>query len=87
MKDLWIMRFVWMFHFGWIIAMLALVIAGGVQHDYVFYLDQWKLAFSLPAQWVSYSYGPIHLILAYATVVGPLGPKILMCAAFAVVDT
>ncbi len=87
MKNARIKRFVWMFHFGWIIAMLALVIAGGVQHDYVFYLDQWRLAFSLPAQWVSYSYGPIHLILAYATVFGPLGPKILMCAAFAVVDT
>jgi hypothetical protein len=29
-----------MFHFGWIIAILAIVVAGGVQHDYVFYLEK-----------------------------------------------
>ncbi len=87
MKNARIKRLVWMFHFGWIIAMLAMVFAGGMQHDYVFYLEQWRLVFSSPAQWISKAYGPIHLILAYATVFGPLGPKILMCVAFAVVDT
>jgi hypothetical protein len=82
MKKAQIKSFLWVMHISWITAMCIVVIAGGVQHDYTFYLTQWRLAFSSPAIWASAAYGPIHLILAYAIVFGPLGPKILMCSTF-----
>jgi hypothetical protein len=43
--------------------------------------------FSIPSQWISKAYRPIHLILAYAIFFCPLGLKLLICLAFAVVDT
>ena len=86
MKKAQIKSLLWVMHISWIIAMCIVVITGGVQHDYTFYLAQWRLAFSSPAIWVSNAYGPIHVILAYACVFGSLGPKIIMCSTFLIID-
>lgn len=82
-----IIRLLWLFQFAWLISMFILVFSGGVRHDYFLYLKEWRLAFSDQEIWMSNTYGPVHMLLAYLTYFGPLGPKIFICASFATMET
>lgn len=76
--------FIWFFHGIWLLAMFILVFRGGVRHDYIAYVKQWSHLFSGSRQWVTTAYGPLHKLLGYGMLCGPLAPKFLMTSAFAI---
>jgi hypothetical protein len=50
----------------------------GVQHDYYFYIQQWKLVLSGTDPWsTSNTYGPLHNVFAYLLPISDLAPKIV----------
>ena len=61
------------------VSMIWIAVCGGVQHDYTGYLKQWNLVLSTSNPWsTDNAYGPLHNLLAYATYLGLLGPKLIM---------
>lgn len=71
----------------WTLAMFWLAIASGPQHDYYSYLEQWKLVLSGANPWAAdNAYGPLHNALAPLTAFGPLGPKLVIAAAFLIAN-
>ena len=69
---------------AWSVAMIWLALASGTQHDYIAYLSQWRLVLSGADPWsTDNAYGPLHNLLAYALVLGELGPKLAMATEFA----
>jgi hypothetical protein len=67
----------------WAFTLLWIAIASGQQHDYVSYVAQWKLALSGANPWsTDNAYGPLHNVLAFFLVFGPLGPKVFVVATF-----
>jgi len=71
----------------WTLALLWLAVASGPQHDYCSYLEQWKLVLSGANPWATdNAYGPLHNALAPLTAFGPLGPKLVIAAAFLIAN-
>jgi hypothetical protein len=68
----------------WSAGMIWLSVKSGVRHDYRNYLLQWNLVLSGENPWsIGYAnaYGPLHNLLAYASTLGPLGPKLIIVTA------
>ncbi|MEQ1770277.1 MAG: glycosyltransferase 87 family protein [Devosia sp.] len=64
-------------------AALALTLASPIQHDYVYYLEQWQLVLAGQDPWsTNNAYGPLHNLFAYLVPLSPLAPKLLMAGAF-----
>ena len=62
-------------------AALVLTIAGGVRHDYIYYLEQWQLVLDHLDPWsTNNAYGPLHNAFALLLPLHPLAPKILTSA-------
>jgi len=67
---------------AWTLAMLALAIVSGAQHDYVYYLAQWRLALDGADAWsTDNAYGPLHTALAAVLPLGTLAPKLVIVGA------
>lgn len=65
----------------WSCAMIWLAIKSGFQHDYVAYLQQWRLVLSQADPWATdNAYGPLHNLLAYLLPIGELAPKLAIVA-------
>ena len=78
-------RLVWAGVAIWSLLMLWLSLASGIQHDYISYIQQWKLVLSdiNPWSWPTdnrygpNAYGPLHNVFAYLLSISDLAPKIL----------
>ncbi len=61
---------------------LIVTVAGGVRHDYIYYLEQWQLVFDGVDPWSTNSaYGPLHNLFALLVPIDPLAPKLVSAAA------
>ena len=66
----------------WSALMIVFSVQARSQHDYEYYLAQWKLVLSGANPWATdNAYGPLHNLLAYALPLGPLAPKLIMVGA------
>ncbi|MBN9016945.1 MAG: DUF2029 domain-containing protein [Rhizobiales bacterium] len=64
---------------AWTLAMAIWAYAAGAQHDYVYYLAQWRLALEGADAWsTDNAYGPLHTSLALLLPLGTLAPKALI---------
>jgi len=60
---------------------LVLTILGGVRHDYIYYLEQWRLVLDHLDPWsTNNAYGPLHNAFALLVPLHPLAPKIVTAA-------
>ena len=61
---------------------LIVTIAGGVRHDYIYYLEQWQLVLDGLDPWSTNSaYGPLHNAFAVLVPLHPLAPKLVSATA------
>ncbi|HVY50575.1 MAG TPA: glycosyltransferase family 87 protein [Devosia sp.] len=59
------------------VACLAATLLGGVRHDYIYYLEQWRLVLAGLDPWsTNNAYGPLHNAFALLLPLDPLAPKI-----------
>jgi hypothetical protein len=71
------------------LSLLALIvtIGGGVRHDYIAYLEQWRLVLDRTDPWSTNSaYGPLHNAFALLVPLHPLAPKLITAAGLLVVN-
>jgi hypothetical protein len=72
------------------IALIAvlIIIFTNVQHDYLYYLDQWRLVLSGVDPWSgNNAYGPLHNAFAPLILIDPLLPKLIDAAALLLAGT
>jgi hypothetical protein len=66
----------------WSLMMLWLCWWSGIQHDYTWYLEQWRNLLGGVDPWGSgNAYGPLHTAIGFLLPLGPLAPKFLMVCA------
>ena len=64
------------------LAAALIIIVTDVQHDYIYYLDQWRLVLSGADPWSgNNAYGPLHNAFAPLILLDPLLPKLVNAAA------
>lgn len=64
---------------SWSVSLLGYTFLCGSLFDYKHYLEQWQLMLSGGDPWsTDNTYGPLHNIIGYATLIHPLAPKLLM---------
>src|SRR4051794_31558846 len=70
-----------------VIAVLIIIFTN-VQHDYLYYLDQWRLVLSGVDPWSgNNAYGPLHNAFAPLILIDPLLPKLIDAAALLLAGT
>jgi hypothetical protein len=70
------------------IVALALLVLSPVQHDYIYYLEQWQLVLTGQDPWsTNNAYGPLHNILAWLVPIHPLAPRLVSGAIFLAAST
>ncbi len=73
---------------AWIATMTWLAVTTGGQHDYLFYLQQWRLVLAGDNPWAtSNAYGPGHNALAPLLAFGDFGPKYFIVATLLLAST
>jgi hypothetical protein len=66
----------------WSLVMLWLCWWSGIQHDYEWYLEQWRNLLKGSDPWGSgNAYGPLYTAIGFLLPMGPLAPKFLMVGA------
>ena len=74
----------------WSLLMVWLSVIGGVQSDYVSYLQQWNLVLSGANLWTDQAgpnaYGPLHNVFAYLLSISDIAPKILFSVTLVVAN-
>src|SRR5262245_32229587 len=66
----------------WSLIMLWLCWWSGIQHDYTWYLVQWRGLLEGNDPWGAHNaYGPLHTLIGFLLPLGPLAPKFLMVGA------
>lgn len=59
------------------LAAIALTLIGGVRHDYIYYLEQWRLVLAGADPWsTNNAYGPLHNAFALLLPLHELAPKL-----------
>jgi Glycosyltransferase family 87 len=70
------------------LASALIVIITNVQHDYIYYLDQWRLVLSGADPWSgNNAYGPLHNAFAPLILIDPLLPKLFDAGALVLAGT
>src|SRR4051794_11957247 len=66
---------------------LIVTIIGGVRHDYIYYLEQWRLVFTSTEPWSgNNAYGPLHNAFALFVPIHPLAPKLVSAASLLIAN-
>ena len=70
-------------------AALALIVTviGGIRHDYIYYLEQWRLVLTGTDPWsTNNAYGPLHNAFALLVPIHPLVPKLVSAASLLIAN-